>query len=70
MPDREKANKLKPCPFCEGEAVVDTFTTAMEKEPRFRVRCVKCWCKTDWDLWSEDDAAEAWNRRANDGKAD
>lgn len=56
---------LKPCPFCGGEAVVDTITTAMEKKPRFRARCVKCWCKTDWDLWSADDAAEAWNRREN-----
>lgn len=58
--------QLKPCPFCGGNARIETVTTAMEKEPRFRVRCSKCWCETSWDFWSEDDAAEAWNKRGND----
>jgi Lar family restriction alleviation protein len=60
-------NELKPCPFCGSGAVMETFTTAMEKEPRYRVRCSGCWCETDWDNWSEEEAADKWNRRVNDG---
>lgn len=58
--------ELKTCPFCGSEAVMETFTTTREKEPRYRVRCSGCWCETDWDNWSEDEAADKWNRRAND----
>lgn len=60
MPD------LKNCPFCGCEAIMQTFTTAMEKVRRFRVRCSKCWCMTDWDNFSEESAAEKWNRRKCD----
>ena len=57
---------LKPCPFCGSEAVMETFTTAMEKVPRYRVRCTSCSIQTDWDLWSEKEASEAWNRRGEE----
>lgn len=57
MPD------LKPCPFCGGTAVMQTFTTSLEKVPRFRVRCSSCWCMTDWDDWTVESAAEKWNQR-------
>ena len=30
---------LDTCPFCGSEAVMETFTTAAEKVPRYRVRC-------------------------------
>jgi len=71
MPDLEKqlvddlvAFTLKQCPFCGEGAVMQTFTTALEKKPRFRVRCSSCWCMTDWESWSVDDAAKKWNTRA------
>ena len=56
--------ELKPCPFCREEAVMETFTTAAEKEPRFRVRCKKCDTETSWDYFSVVECAERWNRRA------
>lgn len=59
--------ELKPCPFCGKEAVMQTVTTAMEKEPRFRVICTKCVIATDWDFWKPEDVAKHWNRRAHEG---
>lgn len=56
---------LEDCPFCGSKAAMETFTTAMEKVPRFRARCTGCWCMTDWDNWSVKEAAEKWNRRAD-----
>jgi hypothetical protein len=43
--------------------VMDTFTTAMEKKPRFRVRCTNCPCDLGWDHWSVEEALDAWNMR-------
>lgn len=64
-----ETSDLKSCPFCGAEAVLETFTTALEKKPRFCVRCSnrECRISIDWDWWSEDEAKSAWNRRANDG---
>ena len=58
---------LFPCPFCGGEAVMETITTAMEKKPRYSVRCTgnDCRVSLDWDWWSAEAAANAWNRRAD-----
>lgn len=58
--------KLRNCPFCESKAILETFTTAREKVPRYRVRCEKCFCRTNWDYFEADEVIEAWNRRAND----
>ena len=58
--------KLKPCPFCGKEAVIQTFTTAMEKKPRDRVICLECKIYTDWDFWKPEDVTEHWNRRAGE----
>lgn len=59
-------NELKPCPFCGGEAVMETFAVAGEPTPRYRVRCQTegCFAVTDWDNYSIRDAEERWNRRA------
>lgn len=59
--------ELKPCPFCGSNAVMQTFQTARERKPRYRVRCSECWCETNWDNFSADEAADAWNRRDNNG---
>lgn len=56
--------ELKPCPFCGGHAVMQTFTAAREETPRYRVKCKSCWCETDWDNFTVESAAEKWNRRA------
>lgn len=56
--------ELKNCPFCGFDANIETVTTAAEKVPRYRIRCYKCWCMTDWDNWSPEEASEKWNRRA------
>ena len=57
---------LLPCPFCGGDAAMDTVTTAFENKPRFRAYCLNPACRVsmDWDWWSEEDAVRAWNRRA------
>lgn len=61
---------LKPCPLCGGEAVMESVTTAMERVPRYRVRCKACQLGSlRWDFWSITVAANWWNRREreNDG---
>ena len=65
-------DKLKPCPFCGGKAVMETFTTSFEKHPRYRVRCTEKGCRValDWDWFEEEAAQEAWNRRNDDGRSD
>ncbi len=59
-------DKLKPCPFCGKEAIVENFSTIAEKTLRYRARCVDGCCYTSWDHFSEDELAEAWNRRVGD----
>lgn len=50
---------LKPCPFCGGEAIYGKS----EASGRVRAVCVDCLASTDW-LAGTDEAAAAWNRRA------
>lgn len=56
-------DEMKKCPFCNSEAILETFTTAMEGVPRYRVRCSGCWCQTDWDNFSPEEAWKKWNTR-------
>ena len=56
--------KLEPCPFCGSDASIVSCSTAAEKVPRYRVHCSQCWCMTDWDNFTENEAIEKWNRRA------
>ena len=58
------SEKLKPCPFCGSKAMIETFTTACEKVPRYRVRCEDCFCQTSWDYFEIDEVVKDWNRRA------
>ncbi len=53
--------KLKPCPFCGGEARYFPFWN--ENPADYWVRCKICGCETAcYD--TQEDAAVAWNRRA------
>ena len=53
--------KLKPCPFCGGEAKL--YSRAIDwLLSEHLVRCKKCHCETDvYD--TKEEATEAWNRR-------
>lgn len=51
--------KLKPCPFCGGEAKIIGAIGAV-----FCARCTECGAETQSEL-SEQQAAELWNRRAD-----
>lgn len=65
--------KLKPCPFCGGEAKLSKFTMREsvkdqhgifpgKEYPVCRVVCTSCGTRTaQWD--SEEEAIAAWNRR-------
>ena len=50
--------KLKPCPFCGGEAMI------ISEINYHHVRCVKCFTITDW-YKTKEEAIEAWNTRAD-----
>ena len=68
--------KLKPCPFCGGEAEI---TEVIDRTPRnlepvgFGVKCDQCGIivakidcgVTDW-FETDEEAAKAWNRRVTD----
>ena len=56
-------NNLKPCPFCGGvpvlqEHVFHGYTST------FGIVCLDCCCETRQFYYTEKEAAEAWNRRA------
>ena len=57
--------KLKPCPFCGGEAHIDCFPGL--DRPYFPAcnneMCIAC--DTIVTFLTKKDAAEAWNRRAD-----
>ena len=59
--------ELEPCPFCGVKAnyiVVQGFELKY-----YCVYCRKCGSSTRKYYASKDEARDAWNRRANDGKA-
>lgn len=59
--------ELYVCPFCGSRAVMETFTTAAEKVPRYRVRCTgeKCPIDSGWDWFDPEELAKWWNTRAS-----
>lgn len=61
--------ELKPCPFCGAKA--QTFESNRHPRFRFGVECSLtngfCWVYPQTDLFeTEEEAIEAWNRRANE----
>ena len=65
MPNKDYP-KLRECPFCGGEArVVETDVHT------FKAVCTKCPCSVGRHCYSvKEEAVIAWNRRADNGKAD
>ena len=51
-------DKLKPCPFCGGKAMINGITLVY-------IKCTKCGVETV-GYREEDEAITAWNRRAKD----
>ena len=54
--------ELKPCPFCGGKARIVSVSE------RYTVGCTIMRCRGNWltarDYYTKDEAAEAWNTRA------
>ena len=59
--------KLKPCPFCGGEAKLINILNYYGDI--YWVKCEECNAETPSDF-EKDEAIAAWNRRANDEHAD
>lgn len=63
-------DKLKPCPFCGGEAEsIESGPSGKENVTHWQVRCKKILSNcmgSEIDTWrvTRDDAIEAWNTRA------
>lgn len=57
----DEKNTLKPCPFCGGEAIVESYYRD------YAVSCRKCEAATRRYYPTREEAERAWNRRANDG---
>ena len=58
------SEKLKPCPFCGGEA--QRFSLGIGTAERVRIDCRGCHLKLSEWFSPEDVAVAAWNRRAPD----
>ena len=63
--------KLKPCPFCGGEARL-TYSTDNHHQPYVTCDTPKCpGCNGyQWHYHTEAEAIEAWNRRAERNKGE
>lgn len=57
--------KLKPCPFCGGEARIIHVKQLWDPRNAFWAQCQKC-RMSGKHFETEAEAIEAWNRRAND----
>ena len=58
------SDKLKPCPFCGGEAKLVGFVDD-EEEERWSALCPQCGIGLVIEWREEKYAIEKWNRRAN-----
>lgn len=67
MGDKMSEIKLKPCPFCGGEAILKRDRIGL-----YCVKCTNCGCMTTYQFdfgegeeTSKRKAADVWNRRAD-----
>ncbi len=51
-------NELKPCPFCGGEAELESFATDI-----YFVKCKMCGAIVKAKSWGKDEIIKTWNRR-------
>lgn len=59
--------ELKPCLFCGSKAKIVPYDSIRFFENiLYRVKCTKCYASNFKLLPTQEQAAEAWNRRAND----
>lgn len=58
-------DKLKPCPFCGGEAKVEHEYYSNFTKINYCVSCFSCFSST-FDFDTEQEAIEAWNRRVGE----
>lgn len=69
-------DKLKPCPFCGGEAITKSEQRHSGTKDKFyfvgcsAYNCIASLHSMNRYYATAEDAATAWNRRADDGKAD
>ena len=61
--------KLKPCPFCGGEGVMQKHVF-VGYSSTWGVVCGDCWAEIKQVYSSEQEAVEAWNRRVEDERTD
>ncbi len=73
--DEEWSEELKPCPFCDGKAVVEVVEPHKHiicKMPVYKggafIECTECGCAISGE--TEIEVTEKWNRRANDEETD
>lgn len=67
--------ELKRCPFCGGEACIQEHVFVGKRRNAkdivymsiWGVVCQDCLCETNWENFSKEEVAEAWNRRAEHG---
>lgn len=57
-------NERKLCPICGEAGIMQVFRASGEPTPRYRVKCGGCWCMTDWENFTAQEAEKKWNQRA------
>jgi len=65
------SEELKPCPFCGGEAILKRYVNGFNVWSE--IMCDRCGVRQDSIVvgyYNDDEAAEAWNRRAGEKNED
>lgn len=63
------SERLKPCPFCGGNADLYSITIGFNEERVFYIQCDKCLSRSG--KWGKkENAIDMWNRRTDNGKTD
>ena len=69
----DDSDRLKPCPFCGGDAEIDTVDAGQPNEGGFFAACTKCGASTNVRFACGEDPVqlvrEQWNRRTHDAEA-
>ena len=56
-------DKLKPCPFCGGEAILNKRISSYDGTAFYGVLCVNTGCCDIPSLYTKDQAVDKWNTR-------